>query len=174
MITFTTKLETIKSYLVMRLPQDASDQLPSRGQTLVRGIINDTKILTPLEPDGYGGHWLEISDATIEDGDTFKAGDSVTVNIEPAKDWPEPVIPKDLKSALDNNAEAYATWVKATPMAHWEWLRWLNSTNNPQTRAKRVEVSCSKLTRGMRRPCCFNRSMCCVADVSSNGKLLAP
>ena len=64
-----------------------------------------------------------------------------------------------------------ATWQKATPRAHWEWLRWINATANPDTRAKRLAAMADKLAKGMRRPCCFNLASCTVSDVAKNGKL---
>ena len=31
--------------------------------------------------------------------------------------------------------------VNITPMARWDWVRWVNATQNPGTRQRRVEVS---------------------------------
>jgi hypothetical protein len=59
-------------------------------------------------------------------------------------------------------------------MARWEWIRWIGATNNTETRQRRIEVALSKLSHGERRPCCFNRSMCCIPEVSQNGALLEP
>jgi hypothetical protein len=61
-----------------------------------------------------------------------------------------------------------------TPMAKWEWPRWINATNVQATREKRIEVSIDKLRKGMRRPCCFNRSACTQPEVSKNAMLLEP
>ena len=57
-------------------------------------------------------------------------------------------------------------------MARWEWVRWVGATKNPDTRAKRVDVSISKLRAGSRRPCCFDLSSCTDPELSKNGKLL--
>jgi uncharacterized protein YdeI (YjbR/CyaY-like superfamily) len=102
---------------------------------------------------------------------SIKNGDTAELAIEATKDWPEPEIPSDWQAVL-KDPKIKSLWDKVTPMARWEWLRWINSTNQPSTRQKRIEVSCSKLLRGERRPCCFNRSMCCVPDVSKSGVLL--
>jgi hypothetical protein len=143
---------------------------------MVKGTINDFEFQAPLEPDGDGSHWLNV-DEIIREATGIQAGDTATLEIEatPNKEWPEPEIPKDLQIALDSaTPEIKKVWASATAMAHWEWLRWINSTTNPDTRKKRIEVSIDKLRKGMRRPCCFNRSMCCVPEVSKNGVLLAP
>ena len=62
-------------------------------------------------------------------------------------------------------------WRDITPMARWEWVRWVNATANPVTRERRVEVTISKMESGKRRPCCFDLSACTDPAVSKNGKL---
>jgi Bacteriocin-protection, YdeI or OmpD-Associated len=63
-------------------------------------------------------------------------------------------------------------WQDITPMARWEWVRWINATKNPEARRRRVEVGISKLRSGKRRPCCFNLAACTDPDLSKNGKLV--
>ncbi len=167
------KLFTIHSRLILRLPKSVSAELPSRGQVLVQGTINGVAFKTPLEPDGMGSHWLEV-DAKMRQAVGAAAGDTVEVSLEPATDWPEPTLPDDLRAVLDASKELQALWARVTPLARWEWLRWINATSQAETRAKRIEVAASKLRSGMRRPCCFNRSMCCVPEVSKSGVLMVP
>lgn len=151
---------------VLLLPKDASAKLPSRGMVLVRGTINGSAFLTPLEPDGRGSHWLQVDDGL--------ARVAVEVALEPSKDWPEPKVPADLQKALRADPEAQAIWEDITPMARWDWLRWIGSTAKSETRAKHVTVALSKMKHGTRRPCCFNRALCTVAEVSKGGALLEP
>ena len=153
------------------MPKTASAKLPSRGQVMVKGTINDIAFQDALEPDGKGSHWLKI-DTTMQKSAGAKPGTDAALVIESTKEWPEPKIPADLRAALDTNPQTAAVWEAVTPMARWEWIRWINSTKVPETRKRRIETTCSKLMSGLRRPCCFNRSVCCVADVSKNGVLL--
>jgi hypothetical protein len=171
-ITFETQLFTIGDRTILLLPEAASQQLSSRGQVMAKGTINAYAFQTALEPDGRWGHWLDVT-TTMQHEAGIAAGDTVQVTLTQTKDWPEPEIPADWQAAIDD-PEISALWQRVTPMARWEWLRWINSTNNADTRARRIEVSCSKLRNGLRRPCCFNRNMCCVPDVSKNGVLLEP
>jgi hypothetical protein len=138
---------------------------------MVKGTIDDFWFQTALEPDGNGSHWLKIN-KDMQKSAKIDAGDTVTMAIESTKEWPEPDIPADLQSALDADPQVQPLWKRITPMARWEWIRWINSTSQHETRKRRIEVSCSKLMAGERRPCCFNRNMCCVPEVSKNGVLL--
>lgn len=172
-INFQAKLTKIGSWTILRLPENASSKLPSRGLTYVSGTINGHSFHDALEPDGKKSHWLKV-DKTILDGAHAEIGDTVTLAIEPVKEWPEPEVPEDLMKALKDTPDAYKTWMDITPLARWDWIRWIRSTKNPETRKKRIGVTFSKFKKGLRRPCCFNRSSCTVPDISHNGILLDP
>ena len=102
------------------------------------------------------------------------AGDTVTLAIEPTKEWSEPELPKDLKTALTAAPRANNLWTDITPNAQWDWIRWIRATKQAETRKRRIEIACSKLKAGDKRPCCFNRNMCSEPYVSKNGVLLEP
>lgn len=172
-ISFKTKLFKIHTWTILLLPKNASAQLPSRGQVMVKGTINNFQFQTALEPDGNGSHWLQVTTA-MQKSIHVAAGDTVSVTIEPTKDWPEPEVPADIQAALDADPQIEALWKRVTPLARWEWIRWIRATNQKETRKHRIEVACSKLMAGERRPCCFNRNMCCVPEVSKSGVLLTP
>lgn len=178
-ISFQTKLFKIKDWTILRLPEDASAKLPSRGMTMVTGTINGTPFKTLLEPDGaYGhgekpSHWFApdkklLHKASIKDGDTVK------VSIEPTKEWVEPEVPVDMKKALSTSQKASAIWNGITPMARWDWVRWVRAVKTQETRDKHLKVMLDKLNKGMRRPCCFNRNLCSEPYVSKNWVLIEP
>lgn len=167
-IRFAATVSGIESASIVQLPKDASEQLPSRGQVAVRGSINGRNFRTVVEPDGRKGHWIKLERTTAKIG----PGDPVEVVLEVSRDWPEPDVPADLAKALaEAPAEIHDMWTDITPMARWEWVRWVNATANPATRARRVEVTISKMSHGKRRPCCFDLSACTDPAVAKNGKL---
>jgi hypothetical protein len=171
-IRFDATLSTIDRSTLLRLPETASKNLPSRGQVAVHGTINGVEFQTVLEPDGSFGHWMKVDDR-LQDAVGISAGDTATLDVEVTKDWPEPSVPQDLATALAAAPQTTQDlWNEITPMARWEWVRWVNATKNPDARRRRVDVSISKLTSGKRRPCCFNLSACTDAELSKNGRLL--
>jgi Bacteriocin-protection, YdeI or OmpD-Associated/Domain of unknown function (DUF1905) len=173
-IRFDATLSTIGTSAVVRLPETASKDLPSRGQVAVHGTINGAEFQTVLEPDGNCGHWMRVDEA-LQHAAGIGAGDTAALDVEVTKDWPEPSVPEDLAAALGAAPqEIQDLWNQITPMARWEWVRWVNATKNPDTRMRRVEVSISKMTSGKRRPCCFNLSACTDPDLSKSGRLLEP
>jgi hypothetical protein len=172
-IRFSAPLIKIGSWTIFRLPKSASMMLPSRGMTMVEGTINGFPFQAPLEPDGKGSHWFRV-DKNILKAANAAVGDTVTLVIEPIRVWPEPKVPEDLKIALEADPKAHILWMDITPMARWDWIRWIGSTKNPETRKRRIEVAFSKFKSGKRRPCCFNRTQCTEPDVSNNGVLLEP
>jgi hypothetical protein len=172
-VRFDATLDRIDKATVFRLPEKASGKLPSRGQVAVRGTINGHGFRTVLEPDGNFGHWMRI-DGKLRKSAALRAGDTATLEIEPLKDWPEPKVPPDLKSALAAAPQKIQDlWKGITPMARWEWVRWVNATQNADTRKRRVDVSISKMKSGKRRPCCFNLAACTDPNLSKNGRLIA-
>jgi hypothetical protein len=167
-IRFEAEVCTVGSSSIVRLPSEASRRLPSRGQVAVRAEVDGRALPTVLEPDGLRGHWMNVpQDLGVTSGDV------VAVTVEVSRQWPEPDVPDDLATALAAAPEEIRdTWQDITPMARWEWVRWVNATASPATRQRRVEVSISKMENGKRRPCCFDLASCTDPSVSKNGKLL--
>lgn len=172
-IHFEAKLSKIGSWTILILPGDASAKLPSRGQVMVTGTINGINLETPLEPDGRWSHWFKL-DANLLKSVNAKAGDTVTMEIESTKQWPEPAVSSDLLKAIKADKQVYELWQRITPMARWEWIRWIRSTGKSETRTRRIEVAVSKMKHGERRPCCWNRNLSTEPSVSKNGILLDP
>ncbi len=172
-ITFSAPLAKIDSWTILHLPKTASAKFPSRGMVMAEGTINGSHFQIPLEPDGKGSHWFSF-DKAMAKATGAKAGDTIKLEMTPIKEWPEPVVPADLKKALAAAPESYETWMDTSPMARWDWIRSINSTSNPDTRKKRILVACDKLRKGGKRQCCFNRSMCTEPAVSKGGVLLDP
>lgn len=173
-LRFDAALYTIDKWTILRLPEKASRKLPSRGQVAVQGTINGHRFHTVLEPDGSFGHWMSV-DRKLQKTAGVSVGDTATLEIEALKVWPEPDVPQDLERALAAAPQKIKDlWRDITPMARWEWVRWVNATPNLDTRERRVEVSIAKMKSGKRRPCCFNLAACTDPNLSKNARLIEP
>jgi len=146
------------SWTFLTLPRNASAKLPSRGMTAIEGTINGAPFQTTLEPDGQKSHWLKV-DRKLSEAAGADAGDVIMLEIAPAAEEPEPKVPADLRKALAVAApRARALWSDITPNARRDWIHWIISAKQPETRARRIKNACSMLAAGKRRVCCFDRS----------------
>ena len=146
------------SWTFLVLPKAASAKLPSRSMTAVEGTINGVEFEAMLEPDGQKSHWLKV-DGKLREAAGAEPGDTVALEIGPAAEEPEPDVPPDLRAALATaEPKARAIWEDITPIARRDWIHWILSAKQAETRARRVANACSMLASGKRRVCCFDRS----------------
>ena len=64
-------------------------------------------------------------------------------------------IPKDLQKNLTSFPKAREAWEDITPLARNEWICWIESTKQMETRNHRIERTITELMEGKRRPCCW-------------------
>ena len=145
------------SWTFLILPKQASAKLPSRGMTSVEGTINGHAFRANLEPDGQKSHWLKV-DRKMREAAGADAGDVVALEIAPTAAVLEPTIPADLRKALAAAPKARVLWEEITSNARRDWIHWISSAKQEETRARRIKNACSMLAAGKRRVCCFDRS----------------
>jgi hypothetical protein len=146
------------SWTFLVLPKNASAKLPSRGMTAIEGTINGAPFQATLEPDGQKSHWLKVN-RKLNKAARAEAGDIVTLEIGPAGKETEPEVPADLRKALATAApKARALWSDITPNTRRDWIHWITSAKQEETRTRRIKNACSMLASGKRRVCCFDRS----------------
>lgn len=141
----------------LRLPQAASAKLPSRGMVAVDGTLAGHPFRATLAPDGEGGHWLKVP-RRLREAAGVDAGDTVALELALAAKEPEPRVPPDLRGALAEAADAQAQWKAITPAARRDFIQWLDTAKQAETRARRIRNACDMLAAGKRRICCFDRS----------------
>ncbi len=64
-------------------------------------------------------------------------------------------LPSDLRKALASAPAAKAQWDDLTPIARRDFIRWIDSAKQIETRKRRIQRACSMLAAGKRRPCCY-------------------
>lgn len=145
------------SWAFVVLPREASEKLPRRGRTTVKGTINGHHFQATLEPDGQLSHWLQISSALCEAAGAA-VGDSVMLELIPVEKEPEPDLPPDFQEALTATPEARKVWNETTTLARLDWIHWITSAKQLKTRAKRIGDACDMLASGKKQVCCFDQS----------------
>src|SRR5436305_5377160 len=78
------------------------------------------------------------------------------MNPKPAGEESEPRVPTDLRKALAAAPTAKAQWRDLTPIARRDFISWIDSAKQKETRIRRIERACSMLVAGKRRPCCYS------------------
>ena len=141
----------------LRLPQEASDQLPTRNQVAVCGTMNGFSFSAILQPDSAGGHWLKVEPA-LSEGANALPGEIVVLEIAKAPVEPEPEVPDDLRLALSTAPAALSGWNNITPIARRDWITWMMQGKKAETRVIRIEKMIDMLSHGKRQICCFDRS----------------
>ncbi len=68
---------------------------------------------------------------------------------------PELKVPIDLRRALAAAPKAAAQWSGLTPIARRDFISWIESAKQDETRKRRAESIPSRLASGKRRPCCY-------------------
>ena len=64
-------------------------------------------------------------------------------------------VPADLRKTLTSAPAARAAWEDITPLARNEWICWIESAKQSETRSRRIERTQRELIEGKRRPCCW-------------------
>jgi Bacteriocin-protection, YdeI or OmpD-Associated/Domain of unknown function (DUF1905) len=145
-IRFCAELDGDGSLL---LPREASAAFPSGGRAMVEGTLDGFPFRAPFE----GGR-LVVS-AALQHAAGTNPGDTATIEITRIDEEPEVRVPSDFQEALERAGKARALFEQVTANARREWVRWIASAKQEKTREKRIEVGIDKLSKGMRRPCCF-------------------
>jgi hypothetical protein len=130
----------------------------SREPTDVELTVEGKEIdFDTLEPDGQKSHWLKMN-RKMREAAGAEAGDVVSLEITSVEKEPEPQVPADLRKALAAAPQARQLWSDITPVARRDWIHWITSAKQSETRARRIKNACEMLASGKRRVCCFDRS----------------
>lgn len=148
-IRFTSTIEANKSGYLVTLSKSAVKALSSETKIMVEGTMHGFPFRAVIESNA-----LRISES-LRKAMNAKPNDEVTVEITRIGEEAEVRVPVDFQQALAASPKAKALWDDVTPMARREWVRWIASAKQGETRVRRIEVGIDKLLHGMRRPCCF-------------------
>lgn len=121
--------------------------------TKVEGTINGHPFRAALESNGSKAPWVSVNKAMLR-GAEADVGDTVQLAILGPE--PAPTMPSDLRAAIGPSRKAKTLWDDLSDDARRVWIRWIESTKTPETRARRIRRTVDQLAEGKRRPCCVN------------------
>ncbi len=64
-------------------------------------------------------------------------------------------MPPDLRKALTRTPAAATAWKSLTPIGRRDFIDWIASAKQVETRTRRIEKALDMLQNGKRRPCCY-------------------
>lgn len=134
----------------LEIPANISTKLSDMPK--VEGMINGHPFRAAISL-GDRGVFLRVNSAMLR-GAGVVVGDKAELAILGPE--PDPVPPSDLQSEFDMSPEAVENWNTLTTLGKRDWLRWINDTKNPETRARRIARTIEQLSEGKRRACCIN------------------
>lgn len=65
------------------------------------------------------------------------------------------IVPVDVRKIFTSNPAILAMWEDITPLARNEWICWIESAKQEETRNRRMRIMSENLVSGKRRPCCW-------------------
>jgi len=77
-------------------------------------------------------------------------------------------LPKDMQKRLAKGLGDVNLWKSLTPLARNEFICWVDSAKQAETRKRRIKRSVEELNEGKRRPCCW------IGCVHRNDKEVSP
>lgn len=149
-LRFTTKIERHAGGDKALVPTEVAEKLV--GMEKLEGRIATQSFRAPLihENDKL---WLRVNAAMLR-GSEADYGTEVEFAVLGPE--PAPTPQSDFQRELDESLEAMASWNSLTTLGKRDWIRWIDDTNNPETRARRIARAIEQLSDGKRRACCVN------------------
>jgi Bacteriocin-protection, YdeI or OmpD-Associated/Domain of unknown function (DUF1905) len=139
------------------VPRQVSEVHLRRGRLTVNMSVNDVKFNVLLEPDGHLGHWFMLSPELMSDANLSFADEAHFV-LETLDAQPSPKLPSNFANALADNPIAQATWDATTTLAQIDWVHWIETAKQADTKLKRIENAIEMLAKEKKRVCCFDPS----------------
>lgn len=129
------------------VPFSVEETFGTRGQVRVKGTIDGHAFRSSIAPMN-GKHLLGLHKATREQiGKNI--GDTVKLVIEADTDERVVTIPDDLRRALAGKATTKKAFDGLAYTHQKEYVEWVESAKKPETRARRVAETVSRIAAGL-------------------------
>ncbi len=139
--------EGVGTWTFLSIPLEVSAGFGSKGQVRIKGTINGFPFRSTALPMGDGTHYLVVG-KDIRDHIAATQGDTVKVWLELDLETRRAEVPEELKQALNSQPPAAAAFEKMSYSHQKEWISWIMSAKQAETRLRRVEKAVAMITLG--------------------------
>ena len=94
------KAEQIAEKVILRIPKEISASFPSRAMQMAKAILMDKEEVSPIEPDGKGGHWMEPYSML---GKAWDFDQDFSLEIQLLDKWSSPELTEDIEAMLEED-----------------------------------------------------------------------
>lgn len=133
----------------LQIPFDVYAVYGTRSRVSVKGTINGSEFQSSLFPDGEGGFHMMVNKQMQREAKA-KPGDVVHVVIQMDVDERSVDLPPDVEAAMKLNKEAQAGFAKMSPSARKEYVDWITSAKQQETRERRIAKALPLMAQGKR------------------------
>jgi uncharacterized protein YdeI (YjbR/CyaY-like superfamily) len=109
---------------------------------------------TPFTPSCVTICFPSRADSLLRSSEEYEQANKMSR--KPVGKEAEARVPTDLRKALAAHPVAKTKWSVLTPIARRDFISWIDSAKQLETRKRRIERACSMLAAGKRRPCCYS------------------
>jgi hypothetical protein len=133
----------------LQIPFDVYACYGTRGRVSVTGTINGFEFQSSLFPDGEGGFHMMVNKQMQREAGV-KPGDVVDVVMRLDAGQRSVAVPADVEAAMKLDKEAQAGFHKMTPSARKEYVDWITSAKQQETRERRIAKALPMIAQGKR------------------------
>ncbi len=149
--TFSAVLERLPIdalWTVLFIPFNVNEVFGTKGGVRVRGTLNGQPFRRSLLPFGDTDRHFIMVNRQMREAAGMKVGEPVLIVLEQDTEEPTVEVPPDLAAAFTTDAAAGAAYEKLAKSRRYEFVSWLNRTQNPDTRQKRIARILEMLAAG--------------------------
>jgi hypothetical protein len=134
----------------LAIPFDVNQVFGSKAGVAVAGTINGFSFRNSLIPEGDGTHSMMVS-KELQTGANARAGDLVSVTLEPDKGERIISVPQELETALAENRLAAEWFDTMTYSQKKEYVDWILNAKLAATKTCRMAKAINMLAAGKKR-----------------------
>jgi hypothetical protein len=148
-VKFTARIEQHRGmdagYILF--PFDVYELYGVKGQVKVKAIFDGkVEYRGSLVKMGFPCHMIGIT-KEIRQKLGKSLGDTISVEIQPDAEKREVVVPEDVKLLLDQHPRAKKFFVGLSYTERKEYIRWIDTAQKEETRARRIGITLDKLKK---------------------------